>query len=379
MTETPIQPEAGRTSLTEARNIVVKLGTQVLSDPSGRPRLDVDYIHQITGQIASLHRDGYRVALVCSGAVGAGCYELGIDQRPTDTAELQAVAAVGQRGLLSLLDKAFDSHGLSVGQLLLTRTDFDDRGRFLNIRNCAAHLLTMNCVPVINENDTVAVDELRFGDNDLLAALMCNAMRADALILLSVVEGLLDEQGHRVPEVQNLSDVLGMARADRSRMGTGGVLTKLEAARLVTEAGEAAVFAHGRSPDVLRRVLAGEDVGTLFLPRTRKLDSRQRWIALTVRPTGTVTIDDGAAKAIRHRGKSLLATGITETTGRFESGGVLMVRDRTGQEVARGLSNYTSSELRQIIGRKSDEFAEILGRAAYSEVVHRDNMVVLSR
>jgi len=379
MTSTPTQPDAGRACLTEARNIVVKLGTQVLSDTSGQPRLDVDYLHDIARQIAGLHRDGYRVALVCSGAVGAGCYELGITQRPTDLAELQAVAAVGQRGLLTLLHEAFEAQGLRVGQVLLTRTDFDDRGRFLNIRNCVAQLLSMDCVPVINENDAVSVDELRFGDNDLLAALVCNAMRADALILLSVVEGLLDESSRRVPEVQNLSDVLGMARADRSRMGTGGVLSKLEAARLVTEAGEAAVFAHGRTPEVLREVLAGKDLGTLFLPRSRKLDSRQRWIALTVRPTGTVTIDEGAAKAIRHRGKSLLATGITDTTGRFEAGEVLMVRDTTGQEVARGLCNYTSSELRQIIGRQSDEFAEILGRAAYAEVVHRDNMVVLSR
>jgi len=379
MTRHTHQPDAAREALTEARNIVVKLGTQVISDPSGKPRLDVDYIHKIAGQIASLHHDGYRVALVCSGAVGAGCYELGIEDRPTDLAALQAVAAVGQRGLMTLLHDAFEEHGLRVGQVLVTRTDFDDRGRFLNIRNCVAHLASMDCIPVINENDTVSVDELRFGDNDMLAALVCNAMRADALILLSVVEGLLDESGQRVPEVKNLSDVLGMARTERSRMGTGGVLTKLEAARLVTEAGESAVFAHGRSDDVLRSILSGHDVGTLFLPRERKLDSRQRWIALTARPTGTVTIDDGAAKALRQRGKSLLATGITETTGRFEAGEVLMIRDVTGHEVARGLSNYTSSELRLIIGRQSDEFAEILGRGAYAEVVHRDNMVVLAR
>ncbi len=364
--------------LTAARRIVVKVGSHLLTARGGRPGLDARYIGRLTGQIAALRGRGYEVTLVSSGAVAAGAAELGLSQRPTDVAELQAVAAIGQRVLMAKMHAGFAKHGLSVGQVLLTRSDFDDRVRFLNIRNCISHLHEIGAVPVLNENDTVAVDEIRFGDNDLLAALTCNALRADALLLLTVVDGLLDEQGRVIELVRNVADHLSAARQSRSAWGSGGMISKLEAARVVTDAGEIAVIAHGRERAVIERLLSGEALGTVFLPAPRKMGSRQRWIALTARPAGTLTIDDGAVTALTKRNKSLLASGIRAVTGRFERGEVLIVRDANGKEVARGLSNYGSEELRQIMGRRSSEFEAILGRPAYAEVIHRDNLVVTS-
>jgi len=224
---------------------------------------------------------------------------------------------------------------------------------------------------------TVAVEEIRFGDNDLLAAMMCNALRADALLLLTVVDGLLDEKGQVIDLVDDVSAYQNLSRKGSSKWGRGGMSTKLEAARLVMDAGEVAVIASGREDQVISRLLKGERLGTVFLPTSRKLDSRQRWIALTARPSGTIAIDPGAAKAIQDRGKSLLATGVTQITGRFQHGDVLLVRSETGKELARGLTNYSAEELRLIMGKRSSQFRKILGNAAYDEVIHRDNLVVL--
>jgi len=363
--------------LTAARRLVVKVGTQLLtSRNSDRPGLDQRYISQMARQIAALRQQGYEITLVASGAIGAGCAELGLNRRPDDVAEAQAVAAVGQRRLMDHMHRAFARHDLEVGQILVTRTDFDHRTRFLNIRNCINHLHRLDCVPIINENDTVAVDEIRFGDNDALAALTCNAIRADALLLLTVVDGLLDEHGKTIDLVDDAAARNDVVRAGTSDWGSGGMASKLEAARLVTDAGEMAVIANGRKRDVLSRLLKGEKLGTVFVPADRKLDSRRRWIGLTRRPTGTITIDEGAVNALCKRGKSLLATGITQITGQFERGEVLLLRDAHGKEVGRGLSNYTSDELRTIQGKRSDQFEKLLGRAAYAEVIHRDNLVV---
>ncbi|MFW6060452.1 MAG: glutamate 5-kinase [Phycisphaeraceae bacterium] len=364
--------------LTAARRLVVKMGTQLLTrrDPEN-PGLDARYIATIARQVAALRAQDHEITLVASGAIGAGCAELGLHRRPTDVAEAQAVAAVGQRRLMDQMHRAFARHNLEVGQILLTRSDFDDRQRFLNIRNCINHLHQIDCIPIINENDTVAVEEIRFGDNDTLAALTCNAIRADALILLTVVDGLLDEAGNVIARVDDVMSQLALVRREHTHWGSGGMASKLEAARIVTEAGELAVIAHGRTRDILPRLLAGETIGTLFRPAQRKLDSRQRWIGLTKRPAGTLTVDDGAATALRSRGKSLLATGITDVTGRFERGDVLLVRDEAGHEIARGLSNYASDEIRRIQGKKSNQFEKILGRPAYAEVIHRDNLVLL--
>ncbi len=371
--------EIRQSVLVPARRLVVKVGSALLTrETDAGPGVDTAMIGRLIGQVAQLRKQGREVVLVCSGAIAAGCAELGLHQRPTDVAELQAVAAIGQRRLMALLHTAAKRRGLSAGQMLLTRGDFDDRARFLNIRNCAAKLHELGAVPVLNENDTVAVEELRFGDNDLLAALMANAVRADALVLLTSVSGLLDENGGVIDRVDSVLDAQQHARIDmKTRWGSGGMKTKLDAARLVTEAGEVAVIAPGSGKNVLLDLVAGKKIGTVFAPADRKLDSRQRWIGLTARPAGAVSLDDGAARAVRKRGKSLLASGITEVTGRFDRGDVLLVRDSQGKELARGLTNYSADELTLIKGKRSDQFAKLLGREGYAAVIHRDNLVVL--
>ncbi|MFI4861747.1 MAG: glutamate 5-kinase [Phycisphaerales bacterium JB063] len=377
------------TTLREAKRLVVKVGTQLITKatPDG-PGIDTAFISALLSQIKSLRSDGREVVLVCSGAIGAGCAELGLAKRPKDVATQQAVAAVGQRKLMSHLHTAAKRRGMAVGQVLLTRADFDDRARFLNIRNCITTLTRLDVLPVLNENDTVAVDELRFGDNDMLAALTANALRADAMVLLTSVAGLLDGEDRVIDWCEDPIAAQQHAKQASTTWGTGGIAAKLDAVRVVCEAGELAVIAPGRRKNVLVDLMRGEKIGTVFTSPVRarpsgaglgtgkKLDSRERWIALTARPAGSVTVDDGAAKALTQRGKSLLASGITDITGRFDRGDVLMVRDTNGKELARGLSNYTADELALIKGRQSAQFEKLLGRPAYTAVVHRDNMVL---
>ena len=371
-----------RTGLFEGvTSIVVKIGTQSMTRTSAAGvGLDARFIGRLATEVVALRERGVSVTIVSSGAIGAGCVELGRDTRPTDLADAQAVAAVGQRRLMTAWSNAFSRRGLGVGQVLLTRGDFDDRDRFLNIRNCVDRLHAMRCVPILNENDSVAVEELRFGDNDLLAGLMCNAIRAQALVMLTVVPGLLDDDGDRVPVVEDVLAWRSKIRAEKSTWGSGGMGSKLEAARLVTGAGEAAVVAGAAEKQVLHRVLAGDDVGTAFLPVRRhnrgKLDAKQRWIGLTVRPAGTVTVDAGAASALRADGASLLAIGITASQGRFERGDAVLIRDANGRELGRGLTNFSSEDVRLIKGRKSSEFAAILGTPGDAAVVHRNNLVM---
>lgn len=364
-----------RQRLSRARQIVVKLGTQLLTGPDGH--LDEAFFRNIAAQIASLRQRGVQVTVVSSGAIGAGLKQLRLQRRPSDVAELQAVAAVGQPQLMRHMRQAFEPFGLQVAQLLLTRSDFDDRVRFLNLRNCIQVLHRMGCVPIVNENDTVAVEEIRFGDNDVLAALLTNALPADALILLTVVDGLLDENGQVVKLVDDPKRFLSYIRSTKSPLGSGGMSSKHTSAALVAEAGEIAIIANGRTPDILPRLLAGESLGTLFVPAIRRLDARRRWIGLTRRPAGTIQIDAGAVAAITQRGKSLLASGITAVHGDFDRGAVVAVIDPENREIARGLTNYSAEELQLIKGKKSSQFEKILGWPAYAEVIHRDNLVVL--
>lgn len=377
MPSTPLR----QTILTSARRVVVKVGTQLVTAyQQGAPGLDTDFIANLARQIAELRRRGYQITFVSSGAVGAGCSELGLTERPTDLAALQAVAAIGQRRLMAHMHTAFAEHGLSVGQVLLTRADFDDRNRFLNIRNCISHLHALGAIPILNENDSVAVEELRFGDNDMLAALMCNALPAEVLILLTVVDGLLDAEGQRIDLVDHVGNSMSHARTgaeSKSKWGSGGMASKLGAAKLAADAGEVAVIANGRAPDVLLRVLAGEPVGTVLMPAEKKLDARSRWIGLTRRPAGVLVVDGGAVRALVEGHKSLLATGIRSITGRFEGGEVVAIRTESGEEIARGLTHYGSEELEKIRGHHSSAFASLLGHPAYAEVIHRDNLVLL--
>lgn len=358
------------------RTAVIKLGTQVLSDGEGR--LDAAFVASIAGQVAMLRERGVRVTLVSSGAIGAGLRELNLPKRPTDLAKLQAVAAVGQRRLMDVWAAAFAPHAMPVAQILLTREDVDDRARFLNVRNTIHAAHELGAVPVINENDTISTDELvkiSFGDNDILAALVTHALRADLLLLLSVVDGILDAAGNSVRLVESLDAVRELVRKEKSALGRGGMNSKLEAARMVTESGEAMVIADGRMENVLPRVLAGEELGTLFVPAGRKRSGRSRWIG-SARALGKIVVDEGAAAAVAGKNRSLLPAGITQVDGAFERGDVVEILSPAGVCVARGLTNYSSEDIDRIRGKKTAEVRALLAEGAYDEVVHRDNLVV---
>jgi glutamate 5-kinase len=363
--------------LSAARMVVVKLGTQLLSDAEGQ--LDAAFIGRMAAQIAALQKRGVKVTIVSSGAIGAGLRELNLHKRPTDLAKLQAVAAVGQRRLMDVWAAAFEGHGLKVGQILLTRDDIDHRSRFLNLRNTIHAIHELGAVPVINENDTVSTDELvkiTFGDNDILAALVTHALRADLLVLLTVVDGILDAHGKSVRLVESVEAARDLVRVEKSALGKGGMNSKVEAARMVTDSGEAMIVANGRSEHILTSILDGHEVGTLFVPAGRKMSSRNRWIG-SARPVGTIVVDDGCARAVAGQNRSLLPAGIQKVEGDFDRGDVVAIQTTDGRTIARGLSNYAAGDVDKIRGKKTAEVRSLLHEAAYDEVVHRDNLVVL--
>ena len=364
--------------LASVRTVVVKLGTQLLSDGDGR--LDAAFIGRVAGQVAALRARGIRVTIVSSGAVGAGLRELGLPKRPTDLAKLQAVAAVGQRRLMDVWNDAFEPHAIKVAQVLLTREDVDERTRFLNLRNTIHAIHEFGAVPIINENDTVSTDEIvkiTFGDNDILAALVTHALRADLLVLLTVVDGILDGDGNPVRLVESIGAARDLVRVDKSALGKGGMNSKVEAARMVTESGEAMIVANGRTEHILAQVLDGEEVGTLFVPPAagRKRSSRGRWIG-SVRPAGTIVVDDGAARAVSQNNRSLLPAGVLKVEGAFARGDVVAIHAPDGRLLAQGLSNYAADDVARIRGKKTAEVRALLHEAAYDEVVHRDNLVL---
>jgi glutamate 5-kinase len=363
--------------LSAARAVVVKLGTQLLSDKEGR--LDAAYVATVANQVAALRGRGVRVTIVSSGAIGAGLRQLNLAKRPTDLARLQAVAAVGQRRLMDVWAAAFAPHNLPVAQILLTREDIDHRTRFLNVRNTIAAVHELGGVPIINENDAVSTDEIvkiSFGDNDILAALVTHALRADLLVLLSVVDGILDAGGKSVRLVDTLERARELVRVEKSALGKGGMNSKVEAARMVTESGEAMVVADGRMPDVLTRLLDGDPaVGTLFVPAGPKRPSRSRWIG-SARPAGTIVVDAGAAAALAGTNCSLLPAGVVRVAGDFARGDVVEIQSPDGAAVARGLSNYDAAVVERIRGKKTAEVRALLAEEAYDEVVHRDNLVI---
>lgn len=366
-----------------AHTWVVKVGTSVLTGPDGI--LDPARIGHLAEQICAVMATGRRVALVSSGAVGAGIGRLGLRGRPDNLRQLQAAAAVGQAYLIRAYDECLRQHGRSAAQLLLTHEDFDSRPRYLNMRNTLTALFDYDAVPIINENDTISVDEIKFGDNDRLAAMVTNLLRAPLLVILSVVDGLYKDdpgpggEGEVVPLVANLDDdVLGLAGDSRSSLGTGGMRSKLQAARLVTHAGGSVVIASGKKPEPLTRILAGETVGTLFLARGATQTARKRWIGLTARPRGRFVVDAGARKALEAGNKSLLAIGVVAIEGEFGKGDVVSVHDPEGHEFARGLSNYSTAEVQLIRGLRTEQARQTLGTALYDEVIHKDNLVLTS-
>lgn len=363
-----------------AETIVVKVGTNTLARPDDT--LDNDRIVHLAEQLCAIRETGRKVALVSSGAVAAGMELLSLDERPRDLPHLQAAAAVGQAHLIHLYDKALRDRGYHAAQMLVTGNDFKHRHRYLNVRNTLNTLFEYDVIPIINENDTVSVDEVKFGDNDHLAAMVCNLLPNPLLIILTSVEGLYDgdpaiPESKVIPLVETWDDGLELLSvATRTSRGTGGMQSKLQAVKMATKVGESVILANGHHPDIVSRILEAEEVGTLFLADGRALPAWKRWIGFTVPPKGALTVDEGAVAALRERGKSLLAIGVKDALGEFTAGELVAIKNDRGEEIGRGLSNYASDQVAQISGRKADEIVSILGDLTYQEVIHRDNLVI---
>lgn len=345
--------------------------------------MDEARVDELARQIAALKRDGKDVVLVTSGAIGVGSRRLGLSERPRTIPAQQAAAAVGQGLLMQAYERAFLEQNLIVGQVLLTADDVADRKRHLNSRNTLLTLLQFGAVPIVNENDTVAVDEIRFGDNDTLSALVATLIGADVLIILSDVDGLYsgdprrDPDARRIDTVHELTEELdAVAGGAGSAFSTGGMATKLQAAHIVTTAGIPMLLADGARDDVVPDLLAGAHVGTLFTPRPRPLPARKRWLAFYERPKGVVFIDDGAGKALTMEGRSLLAAGIVRVEGDFGQGDLVRVCNGDGRELGRGLVNYDAAALERIKGKHTEDIAMTLGYKDYDEVIHRDNFAL---
>ncbi len=369
-----------RDVVSQAHTVVIKVGTNVLADPTGL--LDRHRIASLADQLHRVREGGRKVVLVTSGAIGAGVGKLALGKRPTDLAHLQACAAVGQSALMQLYQESLARYGVHTAQILLTAGDFDNRARYLNARNTISTLFEYGALPIINENDTVSVAEIKFGDNDHLAAMVTNLLRAPLLVLLTNVDGLYSDDPRANPDARLLvtvpnidQSVTGLAAATKSTLGTGGMESKLKAARLATVAGEAVIMANGSLDGILDRVFAAEPVGTLFLPHGQDVPSRKRWFGFTARPKGILRLDPGARQAVLD-GKSLLPIGVTAVEGEFGKGDVVALVASDGAEVARGLSNYASTTAIKLCGLHTERIAAVLGSVPYPELVHRDNLVV---
>jgi len=367
-----------------ARRVVVKVGTNSITGENGR--LDHSVLGDFARQIADVIHQGRQIILVASGAVGAGLAELDLPARPRELPMLQATAAVGQGRLMQAFYEAFGRHDVKVAQVLVTRDAFEDRRRYLNIRNTLTTLADLGVLPILNENDAVAVDEIRygtdvfsakFGDNDTIAAHVANMLDAHVLVLLSNVDGVLDG-GSVIDIIQQVNDdALSVVSTTRSKLGSGGMGSKMRAAGMVTSAGNVAVIANSRTRDIIPRLLSGEKLGTVFVPASRRMSSRRRWIGQTSRTAGRILVDAGAAAALRQRGKSLLPSGILAVSGTFSRGAVVDILDPAGQSVARGVTNFSASDIDRVKGMKSADLLKTLGQQSATEVVHRNNMTLL--
>jgi len=370
-----------RKRLTRARRIVVKVGSSTLTRDG---RLRTRKVSELVHQIADLMDSGIEVVLVSSGAIAVGSFELGWGTRERSTREKQAAAAVGQIGLAELYRRRFSRRERLVGQVLVTRSGLADRERFLNARHTLLELLRFGVVPVVNENDTVATEEILFGDNDRLSAILVNLVDADALVILTDVGGVYERKpvaGEATPpildEVKAITPALRRAAGSAgSKLGSGGMVTKLEAAEMASRSGATTVICSGRSRFVLQRVLSGEAIGTLFHP-TERMTSRKHWIAFATRSRGELVLDEGARNALTARGKSLLAAGIKAVHGRFRVGDSVSCLDSRGREFARGLVAYSSGDLEKVKGLKARDARRVLGSWNGDEVIHRDDLVVL--
>ncbi|NET49977.1 MAG: glutamate 5-kinase [Merismopedia sp. SIO2A8] len=367
-----------------SQKIVVKVGTSSLTQPA-TGQLALSTIAKLVETLTRLRCEGHDLVLVTSGAVGVGCGCLGLKSRPQTMALKQAVAAVGQGRLMRVYDDFFTSLQQSIAQVLLSRRDFIQRSCYVNAYATFQELLRLGVIPVVNENDTVAVEELKFGDNDTLSALVASLIEADWLFLLTDVDRLYSADPRLVPDAQPIMLVNSIEQLTQlqievgnsgSQWGTGGMETKIAAARIATSAGVRVVITEGRNPEAIEKILKGESLGTHFEPNSKTDKARKRWIAHGLVPVGRLYLDSGAATAICQGGKSLLAAGITAIEGNFRLSDAVQLCDHSGSEIARGLVNYSSEELQQIRGRKSSEIPAILGYAGAETVVHRDNLVL---
>jgi glutamate 5-kinase len=367
--------------LKTAKRIVVKVGSSLVTNEG--KGVDAEAIGTWCRQMALLAADGREVIMVSSGAIAEGMKRLGWTTRPHELHELQAAAAVGQMGLAQMYETKLREQGMGSAQVLLTHADLADRERYLNARSTLLTLLSHKVVPVINENDTVVTDEIKFGDNDTLGALVANLVEADVLVILTDQKGLYSADPRKDPNARFIDVCTAgdpaleqMAGGAGSRVGTGGMITKVVAARRAASSGASTVIAWGREPDVLVRLSQGEAIGSLFVAATAKLTARKQWMADHLQLRGVVVIDDGAVAKLRDEGKSLLPIGMVEVQGEFHRGDVIAVKDAQGHEVARGLANYASSEARLILKRPSHEIESVLGFITEPEMIHRDNLVL---
>jgi len=366
----------------EIKSIVIKVGTALLT--GGTSCINRRQVALIVSQIAKVCKRGFKVVLVSSGAISSGMSKLKINRRPHELPELQSCAAIGQGQLMRIYDEYFSKSGFLTAQILLTADDLSQRRRYLNARNTLLTLLKRKVVPIVNENDTVSVEEIKFGDNDKLAALVANLIEADMLILLSDVEGFYKKEGKkitgdRIEVIEKITNFHREIACGPGRFGTGGMSTKLDAARIATNSGIYTVIANGRRKNVLLDILDKKDMGTLFLPTGSKLAARKKWIAFGIKSKGTIIVDRGAKDALTRKGKSLLAAGVKKIKGNFVYGDSVILADEKGNGFAKGLVNYSSEELEKIKRKKTREIEKILGFKHYDEIIHRNNLVLLDR
>jgi glutamate 5-kinase len=369
-----------KVNLDRVKRVVVKIGSNVLTENDG---LNVKVIRSITRQICRLIDGGREVILVSSGAMASGTKKIGLPKRPDELPKRQAAAAVGQAGLIMEYEKAFGRRQKKVAQILLTSEDLSNRKRYLNARNTLYTLLAWQVVPIINENDTVSVEEIQFGDNDNLAAMITLLMDADLLINLTDIEGLFDRDPRIHPDAEFIPVVTAITKNTEQyaseitgALGTGGMMSKIRAARKVNSAGVPMVIARGDTPDILIKIFSDKASGTFFVPRKEKLTSRKCWIAFSLKPHGAVKIDDGAAEAILKNGKSLLPSGIVAVEADFNIGAPVVFKSRKNEVLGIGLANYSAADIRKIMGLKSSQIKSVLGHKSYDEVIHRDNLVI---
>lgn len=369
--------------LKTAQRIVIKVGTSTLTHPH-TGKLNLNQIEILVRQLVDLTYQGREIVLVTSGAVGAGLGRLGLERKPTLIMEHQALAAIGQGLLMQIYEKLFSDYDQLVAQILLTRSDVIDRKRYLNARNTILTLLKYHAIPIINENDSVATEELKFGQNDFLSALVAGLIEADLLIQLSDVDGLYTTDPHKnssatlIPVIKEInSEILSMAGGSSTSCGSGGMKTKLEAAQMATSAGTAMVIMNGNNPARIQDIFKGKAVGTVFLSDQPPINSRKRWIAYGPQVTGEIQIDHGAEQALLKQGKSLLPSGITSIRGEFDEGDLIRIINLDGQELGRGLTNYGKEPLLKIQGKNSSEIINILGFKTADEVIHRDNLYLV--